>query len=484
MVECLACAIDARLPRRLLCASRTRLDSREALIHLQTCRNFRQLKLMHAQILKNDLIHDHILVTKLIRLCSSYRKVDYAIKLFNQLENPLTFTWNIMIRAYTLNDSPGDALLLYTLMISCAVPPDKFTFPFVIKACSYAPSVKPGKVIHAHVIKSGFPSDTYVQNTLMDVYLKFGVLDDARIVFDKMRVKNVVSWTTMVSGMVACGELEASRGVFEHMPVRNVVAWTAMINGYSRIGQVREAFEFFHQMQRENVRPNEFTLVSLLIACTKLGSSKLGSWVHEYAKKEGFKMGVFLGTALIDMYSKCGSIDNALKVFNVMPKRNLATWNAMITSLGVHGHGKEALLLFSDMEKASKIKPDEITFVAVLSACVQACLVEEGCSYFVSMKHRYGIQPTLEHYRCMVELLGRASMILEAHELAKNILNSDIGMSGGLLNAIASRSNAYSYADMSERTGSGASTGRLGRLNRISACETVIAFVQANVNKL
>ncbi|KAG9447368.1 hypothetical protein H6P81_013496 [Aristolochia fimbriata] len=453
MVECLACGVDARLPRRLLRPSRT--NSREALIQLQKCRSFRQLKQIHAQILKKDLFRDHILVTKLIRLCSSYHKIDYAIKLFNQLENPLSFTWNIMIRAYTANDSPGDALLLYSLMITRAVPPDKFTFPFVIKACSHARSVKRGKGIHARVVKSGFSIDTYVQNTLMDMYFKFGDLDYARMVFDKMRVKNVVSWTTMVAGMVAWGELEAARGVFEHMPVRNVVSWTAMVNGYARIGHASEAFEFFHQMQRENVRPNEYTLVSLLIACTKLGSAKLGSWVHEYAKREGFKMGFFLGTALIDMYSKCGSIDDALKVFNEMPKRNLATWNAMITSLGVHGRGKEALALFRDMEKDTQMKPDEITYVGVLSACVQSSLLEEGYTYFVSMKQRYGIEPTIEHYRCMVELLGRASMIQEAHELAKNLLSSDAAMSGRLLQAIGSRSDGNINAYLGELTGSG-----------------------------
>lgn len=254
----------------------------------------------------------------------------------------------------------------------------------------------------------------------MDLYLKFGLLDCGRAVFDKMRVRSVVSWTTMVAGLVASGELEAAIEVFEAMPVRNVVSWTAMINGYVRNGQSYGAFELFRRMQIEGVRPNEFTLVGLLLACTELGSLTLGRWIHEFACKNGFEMNVFLGTALIDMYSKCGSVEDAVKVFEEMPERSIATWNSMITSLGVHGHGNEAVTLFTKMDKVNA-RPDAITFVGVLCACVNACMVHEGLEFFKVMTELCNIVPSFEHYRYIFELLGRAGMWHEAYELAENI---------------------------------------------------------------
>lgn len=246
----------------------------------------------------------------------------------------------------------------------------------------------------------------------------------------------------MVSGLVARGELETACAVFDEMPVRNVVSWTAMIDGYVRNGRAYEAFELFRQMQAENVQPNEFTLVSLLLACTELESLSLGSWVHELARKNGFQMGVFLGTSLIDMYSKCGSVEDAMKVFNEMPERSLATWNSMITSLGVHGRGKEALALFDEMNEAN-VRPDTITFVGVLCACLNASLVDEGCGFFKIMIKQYGITPTLEHYSCMIELLGRAGLWDHAHELAKSmVVKLDVNAWRTLLRACETHGNA------------------------------------------
>ncbi|XP_042507240.1 pentatricopeptide repeat-containing protein At3g26630, chloroplastic-like [Macadamia integrifolia] len=397
-------------------SSRRRLDSWDALSLLQNCRGFEQLKQIHGQIIRNGLSQNQILASKLLRLCSSYNRMDYAIPIFYQIQNPNTFTWNIMIRANTLNGKCHDALLLYNLMMRQGVPPDKFTFPFVIKACLVSSRIDRGKEVHALAIKTGFSEDIFLQNNLMDLYFKCGDSNYARKLFNKMHVRSVVTWTTMVSGLASAGELEAARTTFELMPVRNVVSWTAMINAYARNQQPHEAFERFRRMQLDNVKPNEYTLVSLLIACTELGSLSLGSWLHDFVLKNGFELGVFLGTALVDMYSKCGSLDDAKKVFNKMQHKSIATWNSMITSLGVHGKGEEALSVFAEMEKTN-LRPDAITFVGVLCACVQTGLVDEGCRYFKCMTERYHILPTIDHYSCMFELLNRAGMLNEAYEL-------------------------------------------------------------------
>ncbi|ERN06396.1 pentatricopeptide repeat-containing protein At3g26630, chloroplastic [Amborella trichopoda] len=380
----------------------------QALSLLQKCSTSNHLLQIHAHLFRTGLHRDYILITKLINLCSIHQKIDHATLVFNQIENPLTFTWNTMIRAYFKSNYPEEAILMYNLMVIHGFLPDKFTYPFVIKACVAFSSLEKGKEIHGRAIKAGMVPDIFLQNTLMELYMKCNEKTLAHKLFDKMSVKSVVSWTTMVAGLVSHGDMASARRVFDEMPERNVVSWTAMIHGYVRNNQPHEALELFILMLRANVRPNEFTIVSLLLVCTSLNSLRLGRWVHEFMAKSGFELSVYLGTALIDMYSNCGSINDAKNVFDGMSERSVATWNSMITSLGVHGKGKEALNVFGAMEKG-KVRPDDITFVGVLCACVNMGLVEEGGVYFDSMYSVYGIVPTLEHCRCMVELveLGR-----------------------------------------------------------------------------
>ncbi|XP_031288207.1 pentatricopeptide repeat-containing protein At3g26630, chloroplastic-like [Pistacia vera] len=401
-------------------SSRLRFNSQEALFLLRKCTTFNQLKLIHARIIRHGLTDDQLLVRKLLDICYSYGKMDYALLVFHQIQRPHAFTWNLMIRALTNSGRSRKAMDLFNLMMCKGCAPDKFTFPFVIKACLAAFDVEKGKEVHGLAVKTGFFRDMFVQNTLMDLYFKCEDVDSGSKVFEKMRVRSVVSWTTMITGLAACGDLDSARAVFEQMESRNVVSWTAMINAYVRNQQPQEAFELFWRMQLDNVRPNEFTLVSLLQACTDLGSLKLGSWIHDFALKNGFELGVFLGTALIDMYSKCGSLEDARKVFDKMQIKNLATWNSMITSLGVHGHGEEALALFAQMENTN-VQPDAITFVGVLCACVHTNNVDEGCHYFWYMIENYGIMPILEHYTCMIELYNHAKMKDEIYELLNSM---------------------------------------------------------------
>ncbi|PRQ54376.1 putative pentatricopeptide [Rosa chinensis] len=419
MVACLSCTPEV-LPKSspLTSCRQTKFGSQEALILLRNCTTFNRLKQIHAKIIRSSLSRDQLIMRKLIQLCSSHGKMDYATLVFHQIQGHLTFTWNLMIMSYTINGCSQQALLLYSHMIRQGVPPDKFTFPFVIKACISSTAFELGKVVHGLVIKNSFSGDIFIQNTLMDFYFKSGQIDCGSRVFEKMRVRSVVSWTTMISGLVACGKLSAARGVFERMPAKNVVSWTAMINGYVKNQQPEEAFELFWRMQLGNVRPNEFTLVSLLKACTQFESLKLARRIHDFALKNGFKIDVFLGTALIDTYSKCGSLEDAKRVFDKMQIKSLATWNSMITSLGVHGFGEEALALFAAMEEAN-VRPDAITFVGVLSACLHTNNLEDGCRHFKYMSERYGITPILENYTCMIELYSRFDMLDEVCKLVE-----------------------------------------------------------------
>ncbi|CAD5195855.1 unnamed protein product [Musa acuminata subsp. malaccensis] len=429
MLLCLACNLDPFAHRnshsgRAPADGALALEPREALrlLSRSASTTLGHVKLTHARILRSGLSHDPALLPSLLRLYSSHCRLDLAARLLAIFPDPPTIAWNLMIRAHAGAGAPLDAVLVYNRMLSRGLRPDKFTFPFVVKACSMLLEVSKGKEVHAFAIKSGFWPDTFLQNALIHLYFCCGDPVSGRKVFDEMPVKSVVSWTALLSGLVACGEVEAARTVFDNMPIRNVVTWTAMIDGYARNGRPDEAFRLFRRMQDDDVMPNEFTVVALLIACAELGSLSVGRWVHEFAQKNGgLDKGVYVGTALIDMYSKCGSLEDAVRVFDHMPVKSVATWNSMITSFGVHGRGKEAVALFMEMEKA-KVLPDGITFVGVLSACVRECMVEEACRFFGSMVERYGIGPCREHYDCLVELLNRADDSDEATKIVDNSL--------------------------------------------------------------
>ncbi|WOL00952.1 hypothetical protein Cni_G09665 [Canna indica] len=397
-------------------------DPREALRLLgqRTAKTLGQVKQAHARALRFGLSHDPALLPSLVRIYSSHRRLDLAVRLLYAFPDPPSFAWNLMIRAYAADGAPLDAVLLYNCMLARGVRPDKFTFPFVVKACSILKNLDKGKEVHAFAIKSGFYRDQFLHNALIHFYFCCGQTVCGQKVFDGMPVRSVVSWTALLSGLMACGEVEAAKAVFGTMPVRNVVTWTAMIDWYARNGFPDEAFRLFRRMKEDNVPPNEFTIVALLIACSELGSLSLGQWVHEFAQKNGgLDKGVYVGTALVDMYSKCGSPEDALRVFDHTPVKSLATWNSIITSMGVHGRGKQAVSLFMEMEKAN-VQPDGITFIGVLSACVRECLVEEGFRFFGSMIKRYGIEPCREHYDCLKDL-DNADNSVEVTEMVQDL---------------------------------------------------------------
>ncbi|KAL7145142.1 hypothetical protein ABFS83_07G059900 [Erythranthe nasuta] len=413
MIACFSLGTVDILPaRNIPASSRPSFTSQDALIFLQRCATFKQMKQIHAKIIRNSLDQHQVVVAKLIRLCSSYGEPDYAASVFEQIDNPSTFAWNLLIRAYTVNNCSNRAILLFNLMICRGVCVDKFTFPFVMKSCLDCCSVEKAKEVYGFAVRTGFVGDVYLDNVLLDLYFKCGVLDDGLKLFDKMRFRTVFSWTTVISGLVLNGRIDAAQQLFDEMPDRNVVSWSAMIKGYAESETPEKAFELFAEMQYDGAKPNEYTLVGLLKACIKLESLKLGCWVHDFAIKNGFEISVFLGTALIDMYSKCGSLEYAKRVFEEMEVKNVATWNVMISSLGVHGHSQEALALFEEMEKMN-VKPDAITFAGILNACLQTDNIEKVREYFNHMIEYHGIEPGFEHYVCLLDMYSRTTELYE-----------------------------------------------------------------------
>ncbi|GJV11923.1 pentatricopeptide repeat-containing protein [Tanacetum coccineum] len=268
------------------------------------------------------------------------------------------------------------------------------------------------------------------------VYASFGCIEDARKVFDGMCVRDVAVWNAMVSGYCKVGEFEKARELFEVMEERNVVSWTALIAGYAQGNRACEAVEVFRRMRVDGVKPDEVTMVALLSACAQLGALELGEWVHGYIDEYNLRKSMSLNNALIDMYAKSGNIKKAMDVFENMKDQCVITWTTVIAGLALHGLGKEALDIFSRMEK-SRVKPNDVTLIAVLSACSHSGLVKSGRWYFNNLLKKYGIKPRIEHYGCMIDLLDRAGCLLEAQEVLKKMpFEANAAIWGSLLAAL------------------------------------------------
>ncbi|MED6172710.1 hypothetical protein PIB30_052500, partial [Stylosanthes scabra] len=397
-----------------------------------------EVKERHSLLIRLGLSSDNHAITPLITFSSlsPHGDLRYALTLFSTLPIPDTFLFNTLIKALSLSQTPSTSLLFYSHMLHRSLAPNNFTFPSLIKASSLSGTVNHARQVHAHVIKFGFGSDVYALNGLAHMYVSFGLLGDARKVFDRMPERSVVSWTIMISGYAQWGLVDEALDVFEIMPQKNSVAWNAVIAAFVRSNRFREAFGLFHRMRKEEeVELDMYVAATMLSACTGVGALEMGEWIHRYVVRRGIELDSKLATSIVDMYCKCGCLDKAFEVFNGLKLKGLSSWNCMIGGFAMHGKGKDAIRLFREMEK-EMVSPDSVTFVNVLSACAHSGLVEEGRYYFRYMSEVHGVEPAKEHYGCMVDLLARAGMLEEARRVIDEMpMNPDASALGALLGA-------------------------------------------------
>lgn len=281
------------------------------------------------------------------------------------------------------------------------------------------------------------------------MYAKLGLLASAYQLFNEMTVRDVPAWNSVIAGYARGGDMEGAFELFAAMPSRNVISWTTMISGYSQHGQYQKALDTFLEMERaKGVRPNEVTIASVLPACANLGALKIGQRIDVYSRKKGYFGNMFVCNAILEMYSRCGSIDMAKRVFDeIGRKRDVCSWNSMIMGLAVHGKCNEALQLFQDMLREG-IAPDNVTFVGVLLACTHGGMVVRGRELFQLMEQNFSIIPKLEHYGCMVDLLGRAGESHEAYDLIQSMpMQPDSVVWGALLGACS----FYRHVELAEK---------------------------------
>lgn len=261
-------------------------------------------------------------------------------------------------------------------------------------------------------------------------------MDSARRVFDEMGHRDIASWTTLLACYANSGSVQAARNLFDKMPDRSVVSYSAMIAGYVRGNRFREALELFRELLSLKIEPSDSCVMSMLCACANLGALDVGRWVYSYvSQRKGGSVDSRIATALIDMFFKCGSIEYALRVFEGAKEKHVGEWTAMLSGLAMHGLGEQVIEAFEEMV-GSGVKPNVVTFVALLSGCSHSGLVNEGLSYFDRMESDFGVEPTVEHFGCVVDLLGRAGLINQAMQFISEMpVEPNAAVWGALLNA-------------------------------------------------
>ncbi|CAL8994438.1 unnamed protein product [Prunus brigantina] len=406
---------------------------------VDSCTTLKELKQIHSQLLVKGLLNDPHLSGQFVATIAirNPSNLGYSNKVLDQCENPTLFTFNSMIRAYSKSSTPSKSFHFYSRILQSRdnFLPDNYTFNFLVRTCAQLLARETGPSVHAALTKRGFENDPHVQSGLIFMYAELGCLHSCHRVFGEIVEPDLVCQTAMVSACARCGDVGFARELFDEMPQRDPIAWNAMIAGYAQCGKSREALDLFHLMQMEGVRVNEVSIVSVLSACSHLGALNQGRWAHAYIERNKLRMTVTLGTALIDMYAKCGNMNKAMEVFWGMKEKNVYTWSSALGGLAMNGFGEKCLVLFSLMNKEG-VHPNEVTFVSVLRGCTVVGLVEEGRQHFDSMKKLYGIEPQLEHYGCIVDLYGRAGRLDEALNFINSMpMKPHAGAWGALLNA-------------------------------------------------
>ncbi|KAJ4977786.1 hypothetical protein NE237_008566 [Protea cynaroides] len=430
---------------------------------LQSCMKVKALKQgkqIHAQLLSSGAdTNVESLNSKLVGVYAGCGDVESATIIFEQIQRPTVFAWNWMISASAFQGNCENAIGYFSRLQQTRIFPNRFTFSYALKACVGLMDINKGKKFHCAIYRMGFDSDVSVTNALIDMYCKCGGVDFAIRLFDRMPQRDVATWTSMICGYSFGGNLEQSAILFERMKLEGLVpnhfTWNALIAGYAQNGDCNRAFELFCRMKEaglvpdlvtwnamiagfaqnhkstwaielfremlvSGLKPNSVTISGLLPAFGLMGSLHRGKQIHGLIYRNKLDINVFTSTALIDMYSKCGSVKDACNVFDRIAVKNAASWNAMIGCYGKHGLVDASIQLFKIMQEKG-VKANQVTFTCLLSACSHGGLVEKGLEIFRSMKENDSTEFSKEHYACIVDLLCRSGRLEEAYELVKEL---------------------------------------------------------------
>ncbi|OVA06499.1 Pentatricopeptide repeat [Macleaya cordata] len=418
---------------------------------IDQCSDRSQVKQVHAQMLRIGLFFDPYSASRLITLCtlSTFSPdIEYTRKVFDQIPQPNLYTWNTLIRAYASSPNPTQSILIFSQMLhEFPDPPNKFTFPFLIKAASEICDLRQGELFHGMAIKASLDSDVYILNSLIHFY-------------------------------AACGDLNQAYKLFLKIPKRDVVSWNSMITGFAQADCPDEALELFREMEEENMKPNDVTMVSVLSACSKKSNLAFGRWVHSYIEKNGIEESLILNNAILDMYIKCGSLEEAKRifdkmperdpiswttmlvgytsfgefdaahhVFNEMPSQDIAAWNSLISAYEQSGQPRQALAIFHELQLSKKAKPDQVTLVSTLSACAQLGATDLGGWIHVYVK-KQGLKLNCHLTTSLIDMYAKCGDLEKALEVFQFAERKDVYVWSAMIAGLAMHGRGRDAIDL------------------------------------
>ena len=344
---------------------------------------------IHCQTLKKGFIAVSFVANTLATMYNKCGKLDYGLRLFESMTQRDVVSWTTIIMSNVQIGQEENAVKAFRRMRETDVSPNEFTFAAVISGCATLGRIEWGEQLHAHVIRLGLVDSLSVANSIMAMYSK-------------------------------CWQLDLASTVFQGLSRRDIISWSTMISGYAQGGCGEEAFDYLSWMRREGPRPNEFAFASVLSVCGNMAILEQGKQLHAHVLCVGLEQNTMVQSALINMYSKCGSIKEASKIFDEAEYNNIVSWTAMINGYAEHGYSQEAIDLFKKLPKVG-LRPDSVTFIAVLAACSHAGLVDLGFHYFNSLSKVHQICPSKDHYGCMIDLLCRAGRLNDAESMIQSM---------------------------------------------------------------
>ncbi|CAA6659008.1 unnamed protein product [Spirodela intermedia] len=343
-------------------------------------------------------------------------RLNEAQNLFDEMPVRNVVSWTSLMTGYSQAGRPAEAVRTFKAMLSANVMPDSVAIVSALSACSQLKDLELGRWIHAVVDDHNIRLTRNLSVAMIDMYSKCGDLPSARRVFDSTGWLNLSACNAMIDGYCKLGHVELARAIFDEMGDRDLISFNSMIGGYVQNSDVRDALAVFSELRAMGLKPDNVTMVTLLAACASLGALQQGRALHAHVLVCSIRVDLHLGTSLLDMYAKCGRIEDARLVFEKMPEKDVLAWTAIISGLSVHGQGRAALEYFSDMQKQG-IRPNGVAYIGVLTACSHSGLVEDGRWHFEEMRSLFRIEPEIEHYGCMIDLLSRGGYLREAEEL-------------------------------------------------------------------
>eukprot|EP00268_Persea_americana_P004369 TRINITY_DN11385_c0_g1_i12.p1 TRINITY_DN11385_c0_g1~~TRINITY_DN11385_c0_g1_i12.p1 ORF type:complete len:840 (-),score=149.10 TRINITY_DN11385_c0_g1_i12:395-2914(-) len=415
---------------------------------------------VYAYMCRSGVELNSVLVNTLVDMYMKCGAVERAKQLFHQGEKNMVLC-NTMVSNYIRLGLLKEPLNIVDEILQKGLRPDRVTMLAIISGFAQSGDLNSGRECHGYVLRNAFDGWDAISNVIIDMYMKCGKPETASRVFALMFNKTVVSWNTVFAGLIRNGDLDSAWGLFNAMPERNHVSWNTMLGALVQDSWFEEVLALFRKMQSSGLEVDRVTMMSVASACGYLGALDLAKWSHAYIDRSRIPCDIRLGTALVDMYARCGDPTSSMQVFRRMREKDVSAWTAAIGAMAMEGNGKWALEIFAEMIDCG-VRPDSVAFAAVLTACSHSGLVEDGQQLFISMQHDYNIAPHIVHYGCMVDLLGRAGLLEEARMLIENMPMEPNDIIWGALLAACRIHNNLELADYAAKGAMELAPDRIG----------------------